>query len=239
MYSSRVCLFAAFVLITSSSCTTYSCNDTSQCGCSSISPTNLNARIIGGEVADNSTWGWMVSMQLEGKQRCGATLLSPEYAVTAAHCVNDYANNPQALSIVAGITYLSDAASSTAQTRTLTYIRVHPDYIPSTTTNDIALIQFAPLTTGTASMLSFICLPQANQDPYSDGSSLVAIGWGVTASGTSTSSDALRQVTVQVLSSTSQSCSQALSSSGDLVSKFCAGYEQGGKGNSSRPQSIW
>ena len=230
MHSTCVFLFVALVLITSSSCATYSCDSNSQCGCSSVSSATLNARIVGGELASNSTWGWTVSLQLDAKHRCGASLLSAEYAVTAGHCVNTYLSNPQALSIVVGTNYLSDT-SSTVQRRTVTGIRIYPSFIAATNVNDIALLHFDTLTTGAGSKLSFICLPQARQDPYSVGTNLVAIGWGVLFSGSPSVPDALRQVTLQVLSPSAQSCSTALSGN-DLV-KFCAGYEDGGKGKSS------
>jgi secreted trypsin-like serine protease len=209
------------------SATTYTCDPTVSCGCSTVS-TVVTARIAGGEPAKNNTWGWMVSLQLNNSHICGASLLTPEYAITASHCVVDNLNDTSTLSILAGTNYLNDVSSPTIQRRTVTQIMSHPNYDHTSFVNDIAIIRFSPLNVSLDSKLTFICLPNANQDPFQVNSSLVAIGWGVNFILSDVPSNYLQQVTVQVGLSTSDTCVQSNLVDPDV--EFCAGVITGGKG---------
>ena len=159
---------------------------------------------------------------------CGASLLTSEHAVTAAHCVADLLNDPSALSIVVGRNYLSNEYGGTVQQRTTTKIIIHPNYDPNTLVNDIAILQFSPLTVSSNSKLAYICLPDKNQDPVQINGNLVAIGWGIEEESGEFLSDSLQQVTVQAHSPTSTSCKR--SNLTDSRVQFCAGITTGGKG---------
>jgi secreted trypsin-like serine protease len=209
------------------SATTYTCDPTVSCGCSEVS-TVVTARIIGGEAAANNSWGWMLSLQQNYSHICGASLLTSEYAVTAGHCVDAGMNNPSILSIVAGTNYLDDLSGATVQRRTITKVIRPSDYDSVLYVNDIAILQFSPLTISSDSKLAFICLPNANQDPFQTNSDLVAIGWGVTDVLDTDPSNYLQQVTVQVFSSTSGSCVPPYITNASV--QFCAGISTGGKG---------
>jgi secreted trypsin-like serine protease len=216
-----------FLSVKFTSETTYSCDPTVSCGCSAIS-TVFTARIIGGEPAVNNTWGWMLSLQQNYSHICGASLLTSEYAVTAGHCVDAGINNASILSILAGTNYLNDVSSPTVQRKIITEVIRHPNYDPTDWVYDIAILQFSPLNVSSDFKLAFICLPNANQDPFQTNSNLVAIGWGVTFILYTDPSNYLQQVTVQVASSTSAACLQS-----DMVNanvQFCAGVSAGGKG---------
>jgi secreted trypsin-like serine protease len=170
----------------------------------------------------------MVSLQQDDNHICGASLLTSEYAVTAAHCVDAILRDSSGLSILAGSNYLDDTTSPTVQRQTVTKIIPHPNYDPVSFANDIAILQFSPLTISSNSKLAFICLPNANQDPFETNSDLVAIGWGYTYENSFLISDYLQQVTVQVFSLTSSDCLQSGLTDSDV--QFCAGVIGGGKG---------
>ena len=45
---------------------------------------------MGGQTALPNSWPWQLSLREKGgKHYCGASLISSEWAVTAAHCVKD------------------------------------------------------------------------------------------------------------------------------------------------------
>ena len=210
----------------------YSCDPKLTCGCTAASPT-VTSRIVGGEVAANRAWGWMVSLRRDGSHTCGASLVTAQYAITAAHCIKNDINNPSSLTIVVGTNSLADASSATFQRRVVTKIIIHPNYNTNGAVNDIAILQFAALKNTGNSSLGFICLPMTNQDPFRNNADLVAIGWGYTYEGSGSVSNSLRQVTIQTYSSTSTDCVQ--SGLRNSNAQFCAGNVAGGKGKYSLP----
>ncbi|CAF4155148.1 unnamed protein product, partial [Rotaria sordida] len=205
---------------------TYKCDSSLSCGCST-STTILTSRIVGGEAASNNAWGWIISLQESGEHTCGASLLTSEYAVTAAHCVENSISNISTLSILAGTNDLNDTSIRSIQRRSIINVTMHPDYDKLNILNDIAIIKFSPLIISSNSKLAFICLPKQDEDPFKTNSSLVAIGWGYTSQFIDVVSNTLRQVTVQAFSSTSFDCQRTgiLNSS----TQFCAGTITGGK----------
>jgi secreted trypsin-like serine protease len=227
MYSDFVYLFIFLILIGISTGRLHECQQNATCGCSSVSSVSINSRIVGGERAPDHAWGWMVSLQLYESHRCGASLISSMYAITAAHCVEGIENEMNELSILAGTNYLYNSLAPNAQRRRIIAITIHPNYDSNLLSNDIALLRFSRLSTGSASKLSFICLPNPNRDPFRDGTDLVATGWGTTSEGTSVS-NALRQVTVKVIRSNSRECMNAPIE--NTTVQFCAGLYGGGKG---------
>ena len=206
--------------------TNYTCDPTISCGCSTET-IDITARIVGGEIAPDHAWAWTVSLQLSGSHRCTAMLIAPEYALTAAHCVDGVTYAP-IFSIKAGTNYLNDT-SAIVQQRQILDIYVHPKYEMLTHIYDIAVLRFSALTISSNSTIGFACLPTSNTDPFPIGSDVIAAGWGKTSeSSTSSVSDYLRQVTLQILSPTSDDCKRAPIKNSTL--QICAGVIGGGKG---------
>lgn len=48
---------------------------------------NNGTRIVGGNDARREAWPWIVSLHFNFQPVCGASLVSDEWLVTAAHCV--------------------------------------------------------------------------------------------------------------------------------------------------------
>ncbi|NWS45645.1 ENTK Enteropeptidase, partial [Probosciger aterrimus] len=48
---------------------------------------SYGARIVGGSDARREAWPWIVSLHFNSRPVCGASLVSDEWLVTAAHCV--------------------------------------------------------------------------------------------------------------------------------------------------------
>ncbi len=224
----RVCLCIFFILffINSSFAVIYTCDSTASCGCSPLSAV-LTSRIVGGEAAANNTWGWAVSFQLSQQHICGATLLSYEYAVTAAHCIDSIYSISQ-YSIVAGTNYIGNITNTPAQRRSIIEYFIHPNFSLNPLFNDIALVHFSPLSVSSNSTISLICLPADDQDPFSIGSNLVAIGWGVTNVNDFFAYPYLQQVTLQAISPTASECINIPLL--NATTQICAGVNGSSKG---------
>ena len=55
------------------------------CGVSGREPTR--SRIVGGDIAVSGAWPWQVSLHSNYQHQCGGSIISPEWIITAAHCV--------------------------------------------------------------------------------------------------------------------------------------------------------
>ena len=111
---------------------TYPCNPALSCGCSA-NPATVT-RIVGGEMAGSSTWGWAVSIKLGTSGLCGGSIIASQWILTAAHCVILYV--PSQLTVYAG----SNTVWS-GQTRSVSNIYINSGYYSSTKQNDIALLR--------------------------------------------------------------------------------------------------
>lgn len=57
-------------------------------GCGTRPAEGVRARIIGGSDAYLGDWPWIGSLRdSDGRHLCAASLIHPEWAVTAAHCI--------------------------------------------------------------------------------------------------------------------------------------------------------
>ncbi|UJR25864.1 hypothetical protein I4U23_007214 [Adineta vaga] len=206
--------------------TIFPCNTTLSCGCS-IVDANINARIVGGEVAVDHSWGWAVSLRnYFGRHFCGGTILSPYYVLTASHCITDYTLSPSLLSIVIGTNSLNNAEGRKIQ---VSHIISHPNYNSRTKENDIAILELENPIDFKDINIAKICLPNVSsteqlrypivQKP------VVAIGWGDT-SYDGNLSNSLQQVTVKITGSKEAKCKISLRNK-DV--QFCASVNDGRK----------
>ncbi len=110
-----------------------------------LAQTPKSPEIVGGQEADPGEWPWQVALVNKGadlyqNQFCGGTIISADWVVTAAHCVDSSA--PNDLDVVAGVHDLSNPEPN-FQRRTLSQIIVHPNWNDSTFDNDIALLKLS------------------------------------------------------------------------------------------------
>lgn len=161
---------------------------------------------------------------MNGAHDCGASVLTPTRALSAAHC---YRRNtpPSIYSIKAGSTFRLDQGDTNGQIRTLTHFILHPDYTGTPSTrSDVAVLSWQrPLVFG-RNVRPVVLARPGYVVPY--GRLGVTSGWGLTAPGQLP----LRlQVVAQPFVS-NVNCNRAYPG---LITNVmvCAGWPQGGRGS--------
>ncbi|XP_042638712.1 neutrophil elastase [Orycteropus afer afer] len=132
----------------------------------------LASEIVGGRPARPHAWPFMGSLQRRGGHFCGATLITPSFVMSAAHCVNGL--NFQSVQVVLGAHNLR-AREPTRQTFTVRRV-FENGFNPVTLQNDIVILQL----NGTATLntnVQVARLPAPNRGP-GNGVRCLAIGWG-------------------------------------------------------------
>ncbi|XP_067003046.2 trypsin-1 [Anabrus simplex] len=177
----------------------------------------LDGRIVGGSSADIKNFPYQLSLQSWGSHICGASIISENWALTAAHCVSG--SSASRFSLRAG----TSTRGSGGSVHQASQIIAHPNYDLRTIDYDYALIKVSsPFSLG--SNVAIVALPSQGE-AVADGTNSVVTGWGSTSEG-GWSASTLQQVTVPVVSNSE--CNSAYG--GGITDRMiCAGYTAGGK----------
>jgi len=137
--------------------------------------------IINGDDATSGSFPWMASIflteaepsSLNGGHFCGAVLIAPRYALTAAHCAAVVADDPERFSLAFNLTDLSDPV---APRRKIIGVVQHPQFDPATLKHDVALLKLdQPVN------IPFPQLRESRSTESVQGDiSLSIMGWGMT-----------------------------------------------------------
>nr|AAX33734.1 MPA3 allergen [Periplaneta americana] len=178
----------------------------------------LDGRIVGGRPADIADYPYQLSFEYYGSHMCGASIISPNWVVTAAHCVDGVSASSATFRAGGSI---RESGGSVHQA---TQLIANPNYDYYTIDFDVAVARVSPaFSYGTGVQP----IPLASSEP-SAGQIATVSGWGTTSEGGSTLPSQLQVVSVPIVSRSE--CNQAYSDYGGITDDMiCAAEQQGGK----------
>ncbi|PIO41130.1 hypothetical protein AB205_0216790 [Aquarana catesbeiana] len=223
----------------------FSAADYSVCGSPLVS-----SRIVGGTDSLDGKWPWQVAVidkESSGTYLCGGSLISPEWVMTAAHCIH----KPIQVSnykVYLGM-YQLNVISPHTVVANVRKIIVNSNYIIEGGPGDITLLQLATPVTYTQ-YIKPICLPSSNTT-FPCGTECWVTGWGTRyyGAGSLVTNGILQEVMVPLIDRNTCQMDYSLGTS-DLIKydQICAGYKNGQKdscqGDSGGPlvcevQGVW
>jgi len=201
-------------------------------------------RVVNGQRTNYAEWPWQISLRqwrtATFLHKCGAALLTENWAITAAHCVVNV--DPDSLLLRMGEYDLGDESPEqyTYQDRKVAIVVTHTKFDPLTFEYDLALMRFHEPVEFKPNVLP-VCLPET--DDKLVGETAWVTGWGrLYEEGPLPS--VLQEVDLPIVNNTE--CENMYEKAGyreHIPEIFiCAGYSAGGKdsceGDSGGPMTI-
>ncbi|XP_066924875.1 chymotrypsin-C-like [Clytia hemisphaerica] len=160
----------------------YASRNDATCGYNTLSK-QISAFIVGGEISSRGKWPWLAAIYLYGEHHCGATLIHPQYLMTAAHCVFDggFYKEKEDMHIVLN-DFKRNIDEGGEQVIQVEKYWVHPQYAKAYTIqfeHDIAVIKLKEPAKLSNTSVNTACLPQRNEKIPLNSKCFIT-GWGKT-----------------------------------------------------------
>lgn len=143
---------------------------------------DVKPHIIGGVEATIEEAPWQVGLMFFGAENprsatgCGGSVISAEWVVTAAHCV-DFLTSPGDLQVTAGVTTLPDSDTASVPRYAVERILINPEWNSTSNYADIALVELATPLPIDGVTIAPIGLPTFTSWP-ARGTTALITGWG-------------------------------------------------------------
>ncbi|XP_058829459.1 collagenase-like [Topomyia yanbarensis] len=134
------------------------------------------SRIINGEDAELGQFPYQAKLLIQteqGRALCGGSLISEEWVLTAAHCVED----ARSVEVTLGAVDLNDQGNDGRTVMNTKKYIIHPDYQAASASNDVAVVKL-PESVPYSDRIQPVKLPTGHDD-YNRRLALVS-GWGKT-----------------------------------------------------------
>uniref|UniRef100_A0A182YDH4 Uncharacterized protein n=1 Tax=Anopheles stephensi TaxID=30069 RepID=A0A182YDH4_ANOST len=156
-----------------------------------------SGRIINGKEVSISNYRYSLSLWVDNRYSCGASIITGSHALTAAHCVNNIAASR--VTLYGGSSFLNRQVVRIAVSK----IAIHPNYNPSVSKNyDAAVITVATNAfQGKPNMAPI----ELQNTQVAAGTRCSVVGWGWYDNNIRQASNSLRFTDVQIV--TESSCS--------------------------------
>ncbi|XP_060636166.2 prostasin isoform X1 [Anolis sagrei] len=154
-------------------------------------------RIIGGMNAQRGQWPWQVNLNFDGHHVCGATLIAPQWLVTAAHCFPPV-NPIDRYEVTLGAFQLKNPSDDLV-VKLVQEVLKHPEYTDDEgSKGDIALVKLKEPVSYSRTIRP-ICLPASTVN-FPSGMKCTVTGWGNILTSTSLPSPmTLQQLEVPII----------------------------------------
>ncbi|XP_069059571.1 transmembrane protease serine 7 [Pleurodeles waltl] len=172
-------------------------SDEISCDCGQKS--NIRDRIVGGSDSVDGEWPWQVSLHFSGGAYCGASVVSKDWLISAAHCFQgDRLSDPRQWTAHLGMRVQGYAKFVSTIKRIIT----HEYYDNRNFDYDIALLQLSTAWSSSAKgLIQPICIPSAAQKA-GGGTRCWITGWGMKQEAGVRGSTILQKAEVEIVNQT-------------------------------------
>ncbi|CAL8301891.1 unnamed protein product [Lota lota] len=192
----------------------------------------LNTKLVGGQAATTGKWPWQASLHIATATvasfyTCGGTLLSQQWVLTAANCMQTSAVGDY--TVFLGRQTQQGPNPNEVQ-RSVSEIHIHPSYNASSFQNDLALLRLDS-TVQYTDYIQPICLAASDSTFFNASCSVT--GWGKQTQNATSTSNVLQEMVVPLV--TQEECQGYFKGVNITSAMLCAG--EPGKGICQN--SVW